>query len=384
MKITRIVALLASLLLFPATGAAQWLAFPVDYTGDTTPVEARALEAAVRAGVQASAQGADVFFAADDARWQGAADCTEPDCVREAAEAEWFSYGVLVRVVADAAIYELRVQVIDAETGNPVADEEDICIICESEEVAEQLQGLVVRMMEEAGPPPEREVVDVVVDVPSAPEPTPEETFEDDGSMPWRQGPYRLRFVFQPSEAVITVNGEPAGTGNLDMRAAEQVVEIRAEAEGFRTFSRRIRVDEQLGRSASYFIQLQPLPQEREVEVQERVVVERVARDGALYTAAPALLGAGVALTIGGAVLLAYDGKSACGSGVPRSQCAELIESGAIGGLLTGAGAAAIGAGTILLLLRQRGEESPQHSSRQPVLHVGTDRVHVGWQQQFR
>lgn len=388
MRLILTVALLALIMAAPTDAYASWLFFPVDYTGDTTEDEAAAFKTVISEAAQQARQDAPLFFLESEELWADAPECAEPECVPDVASEAWFGHGVIISIIADAAIYEMLISVVDSETGFVVAEDEDICIICETDEAAEVLSALIERAMLEAGPPREDQPVEVVVDLPEeeVAEDAEEEEIEDDGSLPWTQGPYRLRFVFQPSGAEITVNGEPAGTGSLDMRAAEQVVEVRAEAEGHRTFQRRIRIDDQLGRSASYFIQLQPLPQEPEVE--ERVVVQRLASDGPLFAAAPAFLGGGIALVATGGVLLAYDGKSACGNGIPRSQCAELVSSKIAGGIVTGVGAAAIGAGVTLFLLRRRanedGSDAEASTNGIPLLGFGDRSVNVGWQQSFR
>ena len=337
-----------------SASANSWLVFTPAHTGDAPAQTRQVLLDAVDAGLRAGAGDARVLRAEREAAFREVADCEEPGCVQRATASGQFGWGVLVRLVADPVIFETRVRIIDPRSGDVVAEAEDACPFCTDTEAAEQAREVVVRAMRAAGPPPAPRVIDIVVpptptvETPApAPAPTPAEevVYEQEEGVPWTTGGHTLRIATRPESATITVNGQEVGRGGVVARVAEQSLEIRVSAEGFRPHTREIRVDGRAGNASYYFINLSADVDPADVALARQVRSER--RERSLGVVGPTMVGVGAAALAGGIIMLSLDGETTCNSGGVRD-CREVYETTLPGIALTSIGALSMGAGSIL------------------------------------
>ncbi|MCB9506267.1 MAG: PEGA domain-containing protein [Myxococcales bacterium] len=340
---------LALSLCAPVGAAAQVVVLPTEYSGELGPADREAFEAQLRDSV---GRGAAAEVVAPTAAELGAlADCADATCAVEIGQQIAASVVVRATVNAEAEIYDFRLDVRALDDGRALASQTGDCTFCPVAEALEAfgftaeaaLAGVAPLPAATSGrppePPPAAAPPPVVAEVTPEPEPTPEPA-----APAIVRGGIALNISTIPSTAVVTVNGERQGTGAATLLVAPQQLVIVVEAPGYTTYTEEVALEPSMRGPIYLRVGLSSAG-----AVAQRAP-SRPPSSGSFANRAVGGVLAGVgALALGGGVtMLALDGQPTCSSG-PVSACQELYEFTAGGAVATAAGAAALGAGLVLV-----------------------------------
>ena len=150
------------------------------------------------------------------------------------------------------------------------------------------------------------------------------------------KGDKKVTIAATPAAASVQVNGQIVGTGTAAIQAAPQKLEVTVVAPGYTTYTERL---ELLSAAPGLDLRIALASESGGgVDLETR----QFRRSAGWVSTSLGVIGA-----IAGFALLSRDGEPNCAGA--SSQCAEVYDLGAAGGMLTTLGGIALGTGVTLL-----------------------------------
>jgi len=375
-------------LLLPVAASAQVLTFATRFTGEVPAADEKLFREALASEAAAIWKGNAKNEAATSALLGSGANCAEASCAAAAGAAVPASAAIAARINDEAEIFDFTITIFSAVDGKALVTENGECTFCSMQEASTAFRATAKSALGKVGtlptatagkvvapapvivaapvvappaptPKPAAPVVAVpapkpaapVVAVPApkpaapavvAPAPTPAPTPKPAAAAElerldaWMKGDKKITIAATPAAASVQVNGQMIGTGTASIQAAPQKLEVTIAAPGYTSYTERL---ELLSATPGLDLRIALASESAGgVDLESR----QFRRSAGWVSASLGLIGA-----ITGAVLLSRDGEPNCAGAV--SQCAEIYDLGAAGGMLTAIGGIAFGTGATLL-----------------------------------
>ncbi|NQW61727.1 MAG: PEGA domain-containing protein [Deltaproteobacteria bacterium] len=387
-------------LLLPVAASAQVLTFATRFTGEVPAADEKLFREALASEAAAIWKGNAKNEAATSALLGSGANCAEASCAAAAGAAVPASAAIAARINDEAEIFDFTITIFSAVDGKALVTENGECTFCSMQEASTAFRATAKSALGKVGtlptatagkvvapapvivaapvvappaptpkpaapvvaapaPKPAAPVVAVPAPKPAAPAvvapapkpaapavvapaPTPAPTPKPAAAAElerldaWMKGDKKITIAATPAAASVQVNGQMIGTGTASIQAAPQKLEVTVAAPGYTSYTERL---ELLSATPGLDLRIALASESAGgVDLESR----QFRRSAGWVSASLGLIGA-----ITGAVLLSRDGEPNCAGAV--SQCAEIYDLGAAGGMLTAIGGIAFGTGATLL-----------------------------------
>jgi len=377
-------------LLLPVAASAQVLTFTTRFTGEVPAADEKLFREALASEAAAIWKGNAKNEAATSALLGSGANCAEASCATAAGALVPASAAISARVNDEAEIFDFTVSVFSAVDGKLIVKESGECTFCSMQEAAAAFRATAKTALGKVGtlptatagkvvapapvvavvtPPPAPVVaapapkpVAPVVAAPApkpvapvvaapAPKPAlppvppavaaapavaPASATEIEKLDAWMKGDKAVTIAATPANASVQVNGQVIGSGTATIKAAPQKLEVTVVAPGYTSYTERL---ELLAASPGLDLRIALASESAGgVDLETR----QFRRAAGWVSTSLGLIGA-----ISGIALLSRDGDPTCAGA--SSQCAEVYDLGAPGGILTTLGGIAFGTGVTLL-----------------------------------
>ena len=365
-------------LLLPVAASAQVLTFTTRFTGEVPAADEKLFREALASEAAAIWKGNAKNEAATSALLGSGANCAEASCATAAGALVPASAAISARVNDEAEIFDFTVSVFSAVDGKLIVKESGECTFCSMQEAAAAFRATAKTALGKVGtlptatagkvvapapvvavvtPPPAPVVaapapkpVAPVVAAPApkpalppvppavaaAPAVAPASATEIEKLDAWMKGDKAVTIAATPANASVQVNGQVIGSGTATIKAAPQKLEVTVVAPGYASYTERL---ELLAASPGLDLRIALASESAGgVDLETR----QFRRAAGWVSTSLGLIGA-----ISGIALLSRDGDPTCAGA--SSQCAEVYDLGAPGGILTTLGGIAFGTGVTLL-----------------------------------
>jgi len=365
-------------LLLPVAASAQVLTFTTRFTGEVPAADEKLFREALASEAAAIWKGNAKNEAATSALLGSGANCAEASCATAAGALVPASAAISARVNDEAEIFDFTVSVFSAVDGKLIVKESGECTFCSMQEAAAAFRATAKTALGKVGtlptatagkvvapapvvavvtPPPAPVVaapapkpVAPVVAAPApkpalppvppavaaAPAVAPASATEIEKLDAWMKGDKAVTIAATPANASVQVNGQVIGSGTATIKAAPQKLEVTVVAPGYTSYTERL---ELLAASPGLDLRIALASESAGgVDLETR----QFRRAAGWVSTSLGLIGA-----ISGIALLSRDGDPTCAGA--SSQCAEVYDLGAPGGILTTLGGIAFGTGVTLL-----------------------------------
>ena len=364
-------------LLLPVAASAQVLTFATRFTGEVPAADEKLFREALASEAAALWKGNAKNEAATSALLGSGANCAEASCAAAAGAAIPASAAIFARVNDEAEIFDFTVSVFSAVDGKLIVAEKGECTFCSLQEASTAFRATAKSALGKVGtlptatvgkivapapvvavvtPPPAPKPAAPVVAAPApkpaapvvaapapkpappvvaapAPAPAPAALERLDA---WMKGDKKVTIAATPAAASVQVNGQIVGTGTAAIQAAPQKLEVTVVAPGYTTYTERL---ELLSAAPGLDLRIALASESGGgVDLETR----QFRRSAGWVSTSLGVIGA-----IAGFALLSRDGDPTCAGA--SSQCAEVYDLGAAGGMLTTLGGIALGTGVTLL-----------------------------------
>ncbi len=364
-------------LLLPVAASAQVLTFATRFTGEVPAADEKLFREALASEAAALWKGNAKNEAATSALLGSGANCAEASCAAAAGAAIPASAAIFARVNDEAEIFDFTVSVFSAVDGKLIVAEKGECTFCSLQEASTAFRATAKSALGKVGtlptatvgkivapapvvavvtPPPAPKPAAPVVAAPApkpaapvvaapapkpappvvaapAPAPAPAALERLDA---WMKGDKKVTIAATPAAASVQVNGQIVGTGTAAIQAAPQKLEVTVVAPGYTTYTERL---ELLSAAPGLDLRIALASESGGgVDLETR----QFRRSAGWVSTSLGVIGA-----IAGFALLSRDGEPNCAGA--SSQCAEVYDLGAAGGMLTTLGGIALGTGVTLL-----------------------------------
>ncbi len=364
-------------LLLPVAASAQVLTFATRFTGEVPAADEKLFREALASEAAALWKGNAKNEAATSALLGSGANCAEASCAAAAGAAIPASAAIFARVNDEAEIFDFTVSVFSAVDGKLIVAENGECTFCSLQEASTAFRATAKSALGKVGtlptatvgkivapapvvavvtPPPAPKPAAPVVAAPApkpaapvvaapapkpappvvaapAPAPAPAALERLDA---WMKGDKKVTIAATPAAASVQVNGQIVGTGTAAIQAAPQKLEVTVVAPGYTTYTERL---ELLSAAPGLDLRIALASESGGgVDLETR----QFRRSAGWVSTSLGVIGA-----IAGFALLSRDGDPTCAGA--SSQCAEVYDLGAAGGMLTTLGGIALGTGVTLL-----------------------------------
>lgn len=364
-------------LLLPVAASAQVLTFATRFTGEVPAADEKLFREALASEAAALWKGNAKNEAATSALLGSGANCAEASCAAAAGAAIPASAAIFARVNDEAEIFDFTVSVFSAVDGKLIVAENGECTFCSLQEASTAFRATAKSALGKVGtlptatvgkivapapvvavvtPPPAPKPAAPVVAAPApkpaapvvaapapkpappvvaapAPAPAPAALERLDA---WMKGDKKVTIAATPAAASVQVNGQIVGTGTAAIQAAPQKLEVTVVAPGYTTYTERL---ELLSAAPGLDLRIALASESGGgVDLETR----QFRRSAGWVSTSLGVIGA-----IAGFALLSRDGEPNCAGA--SSQCAEVYDLGAAGGMLTTLGGIALGTGVTLL-----------------------------------
>jgi len=369
-------------LLLPVAASAQVLTFATRFTGEVPAADEKLFREALASEAAAIWKGNAKNEAATSALLGSGANCAEASCAAAAGAAVPASAAIAARINDEAEIFDFTITIFSAVDGKVLVTENGECTFCSMQEASTAFRASAKSALGKVGtlptatagkvvapapvavvaapapkpaapvvaapapkpaapvvaaPAPKPAAPAVVAPAPTpAPTPKPTAAAELERLDAWMKGDKKVTIAATPAAASVQVNGQMIGTGTASIQAAPQKLEVTIAAPGYTSYTERL---ELLSVAPGLDLRIALASESAGgVDLETR----QFRRSAGWVSASLGLIGA-----ITGAVLLSRDGEPNCAGAV--SQCAEIYDLGAAGGMLTAIGGIAFGTGATLL-----------------------------------
>ena len=365
-------------LLLPVAASAQVLTFTTRFTGEVPAADEKLFREALASEASSIWKGSAKNEAATSALLGPGANCAEASCAAAAGAAVPASAAISARINDEAEIFDFTVSVFSAVDGKLIVKESGECTFCSMQEAAAAFRATAKTALGKVGtlptatagkvvapapvvavvtPPPAPVVaapapkpVAPVVAAPApkpalppvppavaaAPAVAPASATEIEKLDAWMKGDKAVTIAATPANASVQVNGQVIGSGTATIKAAPQKLEVTVVAPGYTSYTERL---ELLAASPGLDLRIALASESAGgVDLETR----QFRRAAGWVSTSLGLIGA-----ISGIALLSRDGDPTCAGA--SSQCAEVYDLGAPGGILTTLGGIAFGTGVTLL-----------------------------------
>ena len=364
-------------MLLPVAASAQVLTFATQFSGEVPSADEKLFREALASEAAAVWKGNAKNEAATSALLGSGADCAAASCAAAAGAAVPASAAIFARVNDEAEIFDFTVSVFSAVDGKLIVAEKGECTFCNMQEASAAFRATAKTALGKVGtlptatagkvvvaapfvavvtPPPAPTPVAPVVAAPApkpaapvvaapapkpappvvaapAPAPAPAALERLDA---WMKGDKKVTIAATPAAASVQVNGQIVGTGTAAIQAAPQKLEVTVVAPGYTTYTERL---ELLSAAPGLDLRIALASESGGgVDLETR----QFRRSAGWVSTSLGVIGA-----IAGFALLSRDGDPTCAGA--SSQCAEVYDLGAAGGMLTTLGGIALGTGVTLL-----------------------------------
>ena len=364
-------------LLLPVAASAQVLTFATRFTGEVPAADEKLFREALASEAAALWKGNAKNEAATSALLGSGANCAAASCAAAAGAAVPASAAIFARVNDEAEIFDFTVSVFSAVDGKLIVAENGECTFCSLQEASTAFRATAKSALGKVGtlptatvgkivapapvvavvtPPPAPKPAAPVVAAPApkpaapvvaapapkpappvvaapAPAPAPAALERLDA---WMKGDKKVTIAATPAAASVQVNGQIVGTGTAAIQAAPQKLEVTVVAPGYTTYTERL---ELLSAAPGLDLRIALASESGGgVDLETR----QFRRSAGWVSTSLGVIGA-----IAGFALLSRDGEPNCAGA--SSQCAEVYDLGAAGGMLTTLGGIALGTGVTLL-----------------------------------
>ena len=375
-------------LLLPVAASAQVLTFATRFTGEVPAADEKLFREALASEAAALWKGNAKNEAATSALLGSGANCAEASCAAAAGAAIPASAAIFARVNDEAEIFDFTVSVFSAVDGKLIVAEKGECTFCSLQEASTAFRATAKSALGKVGTLPTATVGKIVAPAPvvavvtpppapkpaapvvAAPAPKPAPVVAAPAPKPaapvvaapapkpappvvaapapapapaalerldaWMKGDKKVTIAATPAAASVQVNGQIVGTGTAAIQAAPQKLEVTVVAPGYTTYTERL---ELLSAAPGLDLRIALASESGGgVDLETR----QFRRSAGWVSTSLGVIGA-----IAGFALLSRDGEPNCAGA--SSQCAEVYDLGAAGGMLTTLGGIALGTGVTLL-----------------------------------
>jgi hypothetical protein len=266
-------------------------------------------------------------------------DCYTADCLKKAYEATDSEAGLGIEITGEAQIYNWTITFWNLRTGEEIKTKTGTCELCGRAEVTRTFRESLKAAL-------------IGTSVPKAPQAGSggSGAEESGGAQDTGARKVALRVSVVPKEAMITINGEDAGAGDVTEAVGAGEHTVGFKLEGYQGLRETVIVDEGTEGPVLLRVHLSRTdPEAVEVSGGSIGPVDRMGADKRnLYGAISA--GTGAVLLGTGIYLTSIDGDAACDPGVPQDECPEVYATGGAGTALGVIGATALTTGVTLLI----------------------------------
>jgi hypothetical protein len=385
-------------LLLPVAASAQVLTFATQFTGEVPVADQKLFRDALAAEASSIWKGGAKTEAETAALLGAGAACSDASCATAAGAAVPASAAISARINDEAEIFDFTVSVFSAVDGKLLVKESGECTFCSMQEASVAFRATAKTALGKVGtlptatagkvvapapviaaapvvvpaPKPAAPVVVVPAPKPAAPvvaapapapkpaapvaaapapkpalPPVPPVAVAAPPAAPapvaevqkldaWMKGDKSVAIAATPAAASVQVNGQVVGSGAATIKAAPQKLEVTVTAPGYTSYTERL---ELLSASPGLDLRIALASASAGgVDLETR----QFRRSAGWVSTSLGIIGA-----ISGIALLSRDGDPTCAGA--SSQCAEVYDLGAAGGMLTTLGGIAFGTGVTLL-----------------------------------
>jgi hypothetical protein len=369
-SIRRSLILVVGALLLPVAASAQVLTFATRFTGEVPAADEKLFREALASEAAAIWKGNAKNEAATSALLGSGANCAEASCAAAAGAAVPASAAIAARINDEAEIFDFTITIFSAVDGKVLVTENGECTFCSMQEASTAFRATAKSALGKVGTLPTATAGKVIAPAPvaapapviaaapvaalpaptpkpapvaalpapvvAAPAPAPAAAADPERLDAWMKGDKKVTIAATPAAASVQINGQMVGTGTASIEAAPQKLEVTVVAPGYTSYTERMEL-----LSAAPGLDLR-IALASEAAGGVDLETRQLRRSAGWVSASLGLIGA-----VTGAVLLSRDGEPNCAGAV--SQCAEIYDLGAAGGLLTAIGGIAFGTGATLL-----------------------------------
>ena len=369
-SIRRSLILVVGALLLPVAASAQVLTFATRFTGEVPAADEKLFREALASEAAAIWKGNAKNEAATSALLGSGANCAEASCAAAAGAAVPASAAIAARINDEAEIFDFTITIFSAVDGKVLVTENGECTFCSMQEASTAFRATAKSALGKVGTLPTATAGKVIAPAPvaapapviaaapvaalpaptpkpapvaalpapvvAAPAPAPAAAADPERLDAWMKGDKKVTIAATPAAASVQINGQMVGTGTASIEAAPQKLEVTVVAPGYTSYTERLEL-----LSAAPGLDLR-IALASEAAGGVDLETRQLRRSAGWVSASLGLIGA-----VTGAVLLSRDGEPNCAGAV--SQCAEIYDLGAAGGLLTAIGGIAFGTGATLL-----------------------------------
>lgn len=373
-------------LLLPVAASAQVLTFATQFTGEVPVADQKLFRDALAAEASSIWKGGAKTEAETAALLGAGAACSDASCATAAGAAVPASAAISARINDEAEIFDFTVSVFSAVDGKLLVKESGECTFCSMQEASVAFRATAKTALGKVGtlptatagkvvaPAPVIAAAPVVVPAPkpaapvvaapapapkpaapvaaapapkpalppvppvavAAPPAAPAPVAEVQKLDAWMKGDKSVAIAATPAAASVQVNGQVVGSGAATIKAAPQKLEVTVTAPGYTSYTERL---ELLSASPGLDLRIALASASAGgVDLETR----QFRRSAGWVSTSLGIIGA-----ISGIALLSRDGDPTCAGA--SSQCAEVYDLGAAGGMLTTLGGIAFGTGVTLL-----------------------------------
>jgi hypothetical protein len=382
-SIRRSLILVVGALLLPVAASAQVLTFATRFTGEVPAADEKLFREALASEAAAIWKGNAKNEAATSALLGSGANCAEASCAAAAGAAVPASAAIAARINDEAEIFDFTITIFSAVDGKVLVTENGECTFCSMQEASTAFRATAKSALGKVGTLPTATAGKVIAPAPvaapapviaaapvaalpaptpkpgpvaalpaptpkpapvaalpapvvAAPAPAPAAAADPERLDAWMKGDKKVTIAATPAAASVQINGQMVGAGTASIEAAPQKLEVTVVAPGYTSYTERMEL-----LSAAPGLDLR-IALASEAAGGVDLETRQLRRSAGWVSASLGLIGA-----VTGAVLLSRDGEPNCAGAV--SQCAEIYDLGAAGGLLTAIGGIAFGTGATLL-----------------------------------
>ena len=369
-SIRRSLILVVGALLLPVAASAQVLTFATRFTGEVPAADEKLFREALASEAAAIWKGNAKNEAATSALLGSGANCAEASCAAAAGAAVPASAAIAARINDEAEIFDFTITIFSAVDGKVLVTENGECTFCSMQEASTAFRATAKSALGKVGTLPTATAGKVIAPAPvaapapviaaapvaalpapmpkpapvaalpapvvAAPAPAPAAAADPERLDAWMKGDKKVTIAATPAAASVQINGQMVGAGTASIEAAPQKLEVTVVAPGYTSYTERLEL-----LSAAPGLDLR-IALASEAAGGVDLETRQLRRSAGWVSASLGLIGA-----VTGAVLLSRDGEPNCAGAV--SQCAEIYDLGAAGGLLTAIGGIAFGTGATLL-----------------------------------